>query len=71
MGTTQLKAVTLYLTPQEYQDLKNEADAHGVTTSYFLRALIDQYSPIKLPPLNRRGAPQGNSNAKGKPVESQ
>lgn len=57
-----LKKITLYVTSHEFQFLKSEAHSHGVSLAYFLRALIDQYSPIDLPPLAKQGAPPGNSN---------
>lgn len=64
MGKTKLKSVTIYLTEEEYKLLSGEAEEHGTSLNYFLRALIDQYSPIKLPPLPRQGAPKNNQNAK-------
>ncbi|KAF0249611.1 MAG: hypothetical protein FD167_990, partial [bacterium] len=45
--------------------ISKEAFEHGTSLNYFLRALIDQYSPIKLPPLPKQGAPKNNHNAKG------
>lgn len=62
MGQKNLKTVSLYVTADEYESLKAEAADHGVTLSYFVRALIDQYSPVKLPPLRRRGGQPGNRN---------
>ena len=66
MGRTKLKPVTIYLTIEEYKVVNNDAQAHGVSLNYYLRALIDQYSPIKLPPLAKQGAPKNNQNAQGK-----
>ena len=66
MGKTNLKPATVYFTESEITGLKREASDHGVTLSYFLRALIDQYTPYQLPPLNRQGAPFENTNRKGK-----
>ncbi|HNG94360.1 MAG TPA: hypothetical protein PLB32_16265 [Acidobacteriota bacterium] len=71
MRKTTLKSATLYLTESELAGLKREASDQGVTLSYFLRALIDQYTPYQLPPLNRQGAPFENTNRKGKPNEHQ
>lgn len=71
MGKTSLKTATLYLTDSELAGLKREARDHGVSLSYFLRALLDQYTPYQLPPLNRQGAPFENSNRKGKNNEHQ
>jgi hypothetical protein len=39
---------------------------HGTSLNYYLRALIDQYSPVKLPPLPKQGAPKNNLTAKAK-----
>lgn len=61
MGKTHLKSLTLYVTAQEYVSITTDAREHGVTTSTYLRAVIDQYSPVKLPPL-AKGAPPGNTN---------
>lgn len=66
MRKTNLKSATIYLTDSELQGLKREAADHGVSLSYFLRALLDQYTPYQLPPLNRQGAPFENSNRLGK-----
>lgn len=66
LAKTKLKAVTLYLTKEEYDFISKEAFEHGTSLNYFLRALIDQYSPIKLPPLSKQGAPKNNSNAQAK-----
>lgn len=65
MRKTSLKSATVYLTDSELEGLKREARDHGVSLSYFLRALLDQYTPFTLPPLNRQGAPFENSNRKG------
>ncbi|KAF0241473.1 MAG: hypothetical protein FD167_4002, partial [bacterium] len=51
VGKTKLKPVTIYLTKEEFDLISKEAFEHGTSLNYFLRALIDQYSPIKLPPL--------------------
>ncbi|KAF0245824.1 MAG: hypothetical protein FD167_3508, partial [bacterium] len=51
VGKTKLKPVTIYLTKEEHEFISKEAFEHGTSLNYFLRALIDQYSPIKLPPL--------------------
>ena len=64
MGKTKLKPVTIYLTLEEHKVVDDDAEAHGVSLNYYLRALIDQYSPIKLPPLPNQGAPKNNHNAK-------
>lgn len=69
MRKTNLKSATIYLTDSELQGLKREAADHGVSLSYFLRALLDQYTPYQLPPLNRQGAPFENSNRKGSKPE--
>ena len=61
MGKTQLKSLTLYVTPEEYEWITTDAQGHGLTISTYLRALINQYSPVKLPPLPK-GAPVGNTN---------
>lgn len=66
MANTKLKSVTIYLTKEEYELISKEASEHGTSLNYFLRALIDQYSPIKLPPLPKQGAPRNNLNAKSK-----
>lgn len=66
LAKTKLKQVAVYLTDEEYKFVSKEAFDHGVSLNYFLRALIDQYSPIKLPPLPKQGAPKNNQNAKGK-----
>jgi hypothetical protein len=71
MGKTSLKVASIYLTESELAGLKREAADHGVSLSYFLRALLDQYTPFTLPPLNRQGAPFENSNRKGKADEHQ
>jgi hypothetical protein len=71
MRKTSLKSATVYLTDSELEGLKREARDHGVSLSYFLRALLDQYTPYQLPPLNRQGAPFENSNRKGKTNEHQ
>ena len=65
MAKTKLKPATIYLTKEEHDFISKEAFDHGTSLNYFLRALIDQYSPIKLPPLSK-GAPKNNQNAKGK-----
>lgn len=66
LARTKLKPATIYLTKEEHFFISKEAFDHGTSLNYFLRALIDQYSPIKLPPLPKQGAPQNNQNAKGK-----
>jgi len=66
LGNTKLKPVTMYLTLEEYNLVTKEALEHGTSLNYYLRALIDQYSPIKLPPLPKQGAPKNNHNAKGR-----
>jgi hypothetical protein len=66
LGTTKLKPVTIYLTTEEYNLVTKEAFEHGTSLNYYLRALIDQYSPVKLPPLPKQGAPKSNLNAKAK-----
>jgi hypothetical protein len=66
LGRTKLKPVTIYLTLDEYNFISKEAFDHGTSLNYFLRALIDQYSPIKLPSLPKQGAPKNNQNAKTK-----
>jgi hypothetical protein len=66
LAKTRLKQVAIYLTDEEYKFISKEAFDHGTSLNYFLRALIDQYSPIKLPPLPKQGAPKNNQNAKGK-----
>lgn len=57
-----LKPVTFYVTPDDYVRLKGEADDHGVTLSYYICALISQYSPVKISVPAPRGAPTGNIN---------
>jgi len=66
LAKTKLKQVAIYLTDEEHKFISKEAFDHGVTLNYFLRALIDQYSPINLPPLPKQGAPKNNQNAKSK-----
>lgn len=66
LGKTKLKQVTIYLTLEEHNLVTREAFEHGTSLNYYLRALIDQYSPIKLPPLPKQGAQKNNHNAKGK-----
>lgn len=66
LAKTNLKKVTIYLTKEEHELISKEAFDHGTSLNYFLRALIDQYSPIKLPPLPKQGAPKNNHNAKAK-----
>lgn len=66
LARTKLKAATIYLTKEEHEFLSREALDHGTSLNYFLRALIDQYTPIKLPPLSKQGAPKNNQNAKAK-----
>ena len=66
LAKTKLKQVAIYLTDEEHKFISKEAFDHGTSLNYFLRALIDQYSPIKLPPLPKQGAPKNNLNAKGK-----
>jgi len=51
------------MTRQEYGMLIKEANEYEVSLSYFIRALLNEYSPFKMPPLPR-GTRQGNSNAK-------
>lgn len=58
MGKTNLKAVAVYLTLQEYRDLKAEADEYEVTLSAAIR------SKLGLPRIER-GAPEGNLNKLG------
>lgn len=65
MGKTSLKVASIYLTDSELEGLKREARDHGVSLSYFLRALLDQYTPFTLPPLKKQGAPFENTNRKG------
>lgn len=60
MGETKLKVVSVYLTEQEYGELKAEADDHDVTISAAIR------SKIGLPRIER-GAPLGNTNGKKNP----
>jgi hypothetical protein len=66
LAKTKLKQVAIYLTDEEHKFISKEAFDHGTSLNYFLRALIDQYSPIKLPPLPKQGAPKNNQNAKAK-----
>jgi hypothetical protein len=66
LARTKLKLVTIYLTEDEHKFVSKEAFDHDTSLNYFLRALIDQYSPIKLPPLPKQGAPKNNHNAKSK-----
>lgn len=68
LAKTRLKQVAIYLTDEEHKFISKEAFDHGTSLNYFLRALIDQYSPIKLPPLPKQGAPKNNLNAKGKKI---
>ena len=38
MSDTQLKSLTIYLTPEEAAQVAQEADDHGVTISAYVRA---------------------------------
>lgn len=66
LAKTKLKKATIYLTKEEHEFISKEVFDHGTSLNYFLRALIDQYSPIKLSPLPKQGAPKNNQNAKAK-----
>jgi hypothetical protein len=50
-----LNKVTLYLTTEEYAQMKAEAEDEGVTVSAILRAKLGLS-------YKRRGAPRGNTN---------
>jgi hypothetical protein len=55
MRNQNLKPVTVYLSPEEYQKVKEEADDNGVMVSALVRAKLGF-------PVTHRGAPEGNRN---------
>lgn len=55
MGTTNLKPLTIYLSPEEAAQIAEEAADHGVTVSGYVRARLGFQ-------ITTRGAPQGNQN---------
>jgi hypothetical protein len=55
MKTENLKPITAYFSPEEYQQVKNEADDNGVTVSALVRAKLGFA-------VTHRGAPEGNRN---------
>jgi hypothetical protein len=59
----------LYVTATEYQEIAAQAADLDVTISFYLRALLHQYTPLELPPRPARGAPPGNRNARAKPAD--
>lgn len=65
MRRQNLVPITLYVSAEDHELLKAEAESHGVSVSYFCRELIRQYSPVKLTAKQRQGAPQGNLNRRG------
>ena len=60
-AASKLRKLTVYLTPQEFLALKDEADRKAKTLSALIRA------KLKLPRITR-GAPLGNANRR-KPAE--
>lgn len=61
-----LKAVTFYVTEEDFEMLQAEAEGHGCSVSYFVHAVITKYSPVKLQPVRQRGGQEANQNAKKK-----
>jgi hypothetical protein len=55
MRNPNLKPITAYFSPEEYQQVKNEADDNGVTVSALVRAKLGFA-------VTHRGAPEGNKN---------
>ena len=55
MSQKKLKAITVYLNPEEYDYIATEAEEHGVTVSAYVRARLGF-------PVTFRGAPEGNQN---------
>lgn len=66
MSKTNLKPITVYVTPEDHARLMAEAVDHGVTLSFFCAQLIRQYSPVQLSPTGKQGAPAGNTNRRHK-----
>jgi hypothetical protein len=62
MRNQNLKPVTVYLSPEEYQKVKEEADDNGVMVSALVRAKLG----FK---VTQRGAPKGNKNRAAKDNE--
>lgn len=61
MRNENLKPITAYFSPDEYQQVKEEAEDNGVTVSALVRAKLGF-------PVTQRGAPEGNKNRQ-KPQE--
>jgi hypothetical protein len=55
MRNENLKSITAYFSPEEYDQLKAEADDNGVTVSALVRAKLGFV-------VTHRGAPEGNRN---------
>lgn len=66
MKTNTLKPITIYVTPADHALLTAEAADHGVSLSFFVGQLVRQYSPVKLTPTGKQGAPTGNQNRRRK-----
>ena len=62
MRNQTLKSVTVYFSPEEYQQVKDEADDNGVMVSALVRAKLGF-------PVTHRGAPKGNKNRAAKDNE--
>ncbi len=55
MRNENLKPITAYFSPEEYDQVKDEAEGTGVTASALVRAKFGF-------PVTQRGAPEGNQN---------
>jgi len=55
MGQSNLKAVTVYFTDEEYKSIKEEADDYEETVSAYIKARLGFQ-------IKRRGAPLNNKN---------
>jgi hypothetical protein len=55
MGQTNLKAVTVYFTDEEYEEIRKEAEDYDETVSAFIKARLGFQ-------IRRRGAPINNKN---------
>jgi hypothetical protein len=63
MRNENLKSITAYFSPEEYDQVKEEADDNGVTVSALVRAKLGFA-------VTHRGAPEGNKNRQ-KPPEKE
>jgi len=69
MRRKDLVPITFYVSAEDHELLKAEAEAHGCSVSYFVREVIRKYSPVTLAAKPRQGAPVGNSNRSfGRPL---